>query len=63
MTIVRFDAAVADPPQWRWRMEACRISVEHKVRACDHVGFAVEHLALAARTSRAQFAALLAARN
>jgi methylenetetrahydrofolate dehydrogenase (NADP+)/methenyltetrahydrofolate cyclohydrolase len=63
VTIIRFDAAAADPPRWRWRMEACRISAEQKVRAFDHVGFAVEHLALTAETSRAQFAALLAARN
>ena len=63
VTIIRFDAAAADPPRWRWRMEACRISAEQKVRAFDHVGFAVEHLALTASTSRAQFAALLAARN
>lgn len=63
VTIVRFEAAGTDPPQWRWRMEACRISAEQKVKAFDHLGFVVEHLALAAQTSRRDFATLLAERN
>ncbi|MGH3671807.1 MAG: tetrahydrofolate dehydrogenase/cyclohydrolase catalytic domain-containing protein [Pseudonocardiaceae bacterium] len=63
VTIIRFDATAADPPQWRWRMEASRISAEQKMKAFDHLGFALDHVALAADTSRAQFAALLEARN
>jgi methylenetetrahydrofolate dehydrogenase (NADP+)/methenyltetrahydrofolate cyclohydrolase len=63
VTIIRFEATATDPPQWRWRMEASRISAEQKVKAFDHLGFAVEHLALAADTAEADFAALLQARN
>jgi methylenetetrahydrofolate dehydrogenase (NADP+) / methenyltetrahydrofolate cyclohydrolase len=63
VTIIRFEATPADPPQWRWRMEASRISAEQKVKAFDHLGFAVDHLALAAHIPEAEFAALLAARN
>jgi methylenetetrahydrofolate dehydrogenase (NADP+)/methenyltetrahydrofolate cyclohydrolase len=50
VTIIRFEATATDPPQWRWRMEASRISAEQKVKAFAHLGFAVEHLALAADT-------------
>lgn len=51
VTIVRFETGASDPPQWRWRMEACRISAEQKVRVFEHLGFVVQHLALAAQTS------------
>ncbi|MBV8996027.1 MAG: bifunctional 5,10-methylenetetrahydrofolate dehydrogenase/5,10-methenyltetrahydrofolate cyclohydrolase [Pseudonocardiales bacterium] len=63
VTIIRFEADASDPPQWRWRMQACRISAEQKVKAFDHLGFAVEHLALPGHIAEAEFAALLAARN
>ena len=33
VTIIRFEATPADPPQWRWRMEACRISAEQNARS------------------------------
>ena len=63
VTIVRFETGASDPPQWRWRMEACRISAEQKVRVFEHLGFVVQHLALAAQTSRHEFAAIMRARN
>jgi methylenetetrahydrofolate dehydrogenase (NADP+)/methenyltetrahydrofolate cyclohydrolase len=63
VTIVRFETGASDPPQWRWRMEACRISAEQKVRVFEHLGFVVQHLALAAQTSRHEFAAVMRARN
>lgn len=63
MTIIRFEAAASDPPQWRWRMEASRISAEQKVKAFDHLGFVVEHRALAAGAVRTEFVTLLQARN
>ena len=50
MTIIRLTGA-SDPPQWRWRMQACRSSAKQKVTAFNHRGFVANTSRWPRRTS------------
>jgi methylenetetrahydrofolate dehydrogenase (NADP+)/methenyltetrahydrofolate cyclohydrolase len=63
VSVIRFAAESTDSSLWERRMEASRVSAEQKVKAFSHLGFQVDHQVLSGRTSAADFAAMIDARN
>lgn len=59
IAIIRFEAAVTDPLDWKYRMMASRISAEQKVKTFAYLGFQTEHVVLPPDVSNADFAALI----
>jgi 5,10-methylene-tetrahydrofolate dehydrogenase/methenyl tetrahydrofolate cyclohydrolase len=62
-TIIRFRADEQEPPEWRMRMEASRVSAEQKVRNLTRLGVGVDDVVLDARVSAEEFAAVIERAN
>ncbi|MEI5523925.1 tetrahydrofolate dehydrogenase/cyclohydrolase catalytic domain-containing protein [Streptomyces brasiliscabiei] len=63
VTIIRFQPAENDPPEWKAKLEASRVSAEQKVKSFEHLGFEANHVVMPPGTTRAQFAAVLEGAN
>ncbi|MFF7389889.1 tetrahydrofolate dehydrogenase/cyclohydrolase catalytic domain-containing protein [Streptomyces scabiei] len=63
VTIVRFQPAENDPPEWKAKLEASKVSAEQKVKSFEHLGFEANHVVMPPGTTRAQFAAVLEQAN
>ncbi|WP_369248482.1 tetrahydrofolate dehydrogenase/cyclohydrolase catalytic domain-containing protein [Streptomyces sp. R41] len=59
VAIIRFEPAATDPPDWRVRLEASKVSAEQKVKSFEHLGFKADHVVMPPGTTRAQFAEVL----
>ncbi|AVH57143.1 MULTISPECIES: tetrahydrofolate dehydrogenase/cyclohydrolase catalytic domain-containing protein [Streptomyces] len=59
VAIIRFEPAATDPPDWRVRLEASKVSAEQKVKSFEHLGFTADHVVMPPGTTRAQFAEVL----
>ncbi|MEU8777771.1 tetrahydrofolate dehydrogenase/cyclohydrolase catalytic domain-containing protein [Streptomyces sp. NPDC048606] len=63
VAIIRFSPAPTDPPDWRIRLEASRVSAEQKVKAFEHLGFQADHVILPPGIDRAGFQRVLESHN
>ncbi|WP_411101372.1 tetrahydrofolate dehydrogenase/cyclohydrolase catalytic domain-containing protein [Streptomyces sp. cmx-4-9] len=59
VAVIRFTPEAHDPPDWRMRLEASRVSAEQKVKAFEHLGFQADHVVLPPGIDRAGFAGVL----
>ncbi|GHH88303.1 bifunctional 5,10-methylenetetrahydrofolate dehydrogenase/5,10-methenyltetrahydrofolate cyclohydrolase [Streptomyces capitiformicae] len=63
VAIIRFQPAENDPPDWKVRLEASKVSAEQKVKSFEHLGFHADHIVMPPGTTRAQFADVLERAN
>ncbi|MGW0840132.1 tetrahydrofolate dehydrogenase/cyclohydrolase catalytic domain-containing protein [Streptomyces sp. NPDC002787] len=63
VAIIRFQPAEDDPPDWKVKLEASKVSAEQKVKSFEHLGFEANHVVMPPGTTRAQFAAVLERAN
>ncbi|MDX3512920.1 tetrahydrofolate dehydrogenase/cyclohydrolase catalytic domain-containing protein [Streptomyces caniscabiei] len=63
VTIIRFQPAENDPPEWKAKLEASKVSAEQKVKSFEHLGFEANHVVMPPGTTRARFAAVLEQAN
>lgn len=63
VTIIRFQAAENDPPEWKAKLEASKVSAEQKVKSFEHLGFRADHVVMPPGTTRARFAETLERAN
>ncbi|MFI6210346.1 tetrahydrofolate dehydrogenase/cyclohydrolase catalytic domain-containing protein, partial [Streptomyces sp. NPDC051041] len=63
VAVIRFTPAADDPPDWRIRLEASRISAEQKIRSFEHLGFQADHVVLPPGVGRGDFRRVLESYN
>ncbi|WP_257234664.1 tetrahydrofolate dehydrogenase/cyclohydrolase catalytic domain-containing protein [Streptomyces sp. JV178] len=63
VAIIRFQPAENDPPDWKIKLEASKVSAEQKVKSFEHLGFQADHVVMPPGTTRAQFAEVLERAN
>lgn len=63
VAIIRFQPAENDPPEWKVKLEASKVSAEQKVKSFEHLGFEANHVVMPPGTTRAQFAEVLERAN
>ncbi|MER6159856.1 tetrahydrofolate dehydrogenase/cyclohydrolase catalytic domain-containing protein [Streptomyces sp. NPDC001868] len=63
VAIIRFQPAENDPPEWKAKLEASKVSAEQKVKSFEHLGFEANHVVMPPGTTRAQFAEVLERAN
>ncbi|MEE1759154.1 tetrahydrofolate dehydrogenase/cyclohydrolase catalytic domain-containing protein [Streptomyces sp. SP18BB07] len=63
VTIIRFQPAENDPPEWKVKLEASKVSAEQKVKSFEHLGFQADHVVMPPGTTRAQFTETLERAN
>lgn len=59
VAIIRFEPSPHDPPEWRARLQASRVSAEQKVKSFEHLGFRADHIVLPPDATREQFGGVL----
>ncbi|MFF8443120.1 tetrahydrofolate dehydrogenase/cyclohydrolase catalytic domain-containing protein [Streptomyces californicus] len=63
VAVIRFTPAATDPPDWRVRLEASRISAEQKIKSFEHLGFRADHVVLPPGVGRGEFREVLEGYN
>ncbi|WP_411081831.1 bifunctional 5,10-methylenetetrahydrofolate dehydrogenase/5,10-methenyltetrahydrofolate cyclohydrolase [Streptomyces sp. cmx-18-6] len=63
VAVIRFTPADTDPPDWRVRLEASRISAEQKIKSFEHLGFRADHVVLPPGVGRGDFREVLEGYN
>ncbi|MFH9606253.1 tetrahydrofolate dehydrogenase/cyclohydrolase catalytic domain-containing protein [Streptomyces sp. NPDC017448] len=63
VAVIRFTPASTDPPDWRVRLEASRISAEQKIKSFEHLGFQADHVVLPPGVDRRAFREVLEGYN
>ncbi|MGW7277401.1 tetrahydrofolate dehydrogenase/cyclohydrolase catalytic domain-containing protein [Streptomyces sp. NPDC054844] len=63
VAVIRFTPADNDPPDWRMRLEASRISAEQKIKSFEHLGFQADHVVLPPDVGRGDFRRILESYN
>lgn len=63
VAVIRFTPAATDPPDWRVRLEASRISAEQKIKCFEHLGFRADHVVLPPGVGRGEFREVLEGYN
>ncbi|MFF4168569.1 bifunctional 5,10-methylenetetrahydrofolate dehydrogenase/5,10-methenyltetrahydrofolate cyclohydrolase [Streptomyces sp. NPDC001744] len=63
VAVIRFTPADNDPPDWRVRLEASRISAEQKIKSFEHLGFRADHVVLPPGVGRGDFRQVLEGYN
>lgn len=63
VAVIRFTPADTDPPDWRVRLEASRISAEQKIKSFEHLGFRADHVVLPPGVDRRAFREVLEGYN
>ncbi|MEU9999525.1 tetrahydrofolate dehydrogenase/cyclohydrolase catalytic domain-containing protein [Streptomyces sp. NPDC050848] len=63
VSVIRFTPSDHDPPDWRVRLEASRISAEQKIKSFEHLGFQADHVVLPPEAGRRDFRRILEGYN